>query len=45
MNYPAKPHTMTYRHGTGTDLIIGQAVQRGQPLKLKPWGLAIVEER
>jgi beta-galactosidase len=45
MNYSAQPRTMTYRHGAGTDLLSGQSVKRGQPLRLKPWGVAIVEER
>ena len=45
MNYSAKPQKLGYSHADGTELLSGRAVKRGQTLELKPWGVAIVEER
>jgi beta-galactosidase len=45
MNYSAKPATLRYSHASGTDLLTGRPVARGQSLELKPWGVAIVEDR
>jgi beta-galactosidase len=45
LNYSAKPQRMTYVHADGTELLSGRAVTRGQALELKPWDVAIVEER
>lgn len=45
LNYSAKPQKIDDGYGTGTELLSGQAVTRGRPFELKPWGVAIVEER
>nr|WP_315221649.1 Beta-galactosidase C-terminal domain [uncultured Duganella sp.] len=45
LNYPAKPQRVSYTYANGTELLSGRAVKRGQALELKPWGVAIVEER
>jgi beta-galactosidase len=45
LNYSAKPQRMAYGYANGTELLSGRPVKRGQTLELKPWGVAIVEER
>lgn len=45
LNYSAAPRRMTYDYADGTELLSGQPVKRGAALALKPWGVAIVEER
>ncbi|MEO5934116.1 MAG: beta-galactosidase, partial [Duganella sp.] len=45
LNYSAKPQRVSYTYANGTELLSGRAVKRGQALELKPWGVAIVEER
>ena len=45
LNYSARPQRMTYANADGTELLSGRPVRRGEALELKPWGVAIVEER
>jgi beta-galactosidase len=45
LNYSAAPGRMTYDYADGTELLSGRPVKRGAALALKPWGVAIVEER
>ena len=45
LNYSAKPQRVSHVDANGTELLSGRAVKRGQALELKPWGVAIVEER
>ena len=42
-NYSGQPQSVPYSHGMGSDLLTGDAVAQGQPLRLKPWDLAIIE--
>lgn len=44
-NYSGEPQNVHYAHGIGSDLLTGDAIAQGQSLTLKPWGLAIVQER
>jgi beta-galactosidase len=44
LNYSARPQRLNYGYASGTDLLSGRKVTRGQQLALKPWGVAIVEE-
>ena len=44
-NYSEQPQTVRYSHGMGSDLLSGDAVAQGQTLTLKPWDLAIIQER
>jgi beta-galactosidase len=45
MNYSSDPQTFTYPYGAGEDLLTQRAVARSEKLTLKPWDLAIVEEK
>nr|WP_315399748.1 beta-galactosidase [uncultured Duganella sp.] len=45
LNYSAKPQRLAYGYADGTELLSGRPLRRGQTLELKPWGVAIVEER
>jgi beta-galactosidase len=44
-NYSSDAQTVAYSHPSGTDLLSGASFGQGQNLALKPWGLAIVEEK
>jgi beta-galactosidase len=44
-NYSGQPQTVHYSHGRGSELLSGDAVAQGQTLTLKPWDLAIIQER
>jgi beta-galactosidase len=44
-NYSGESQTVHYSHGTGSDLLTGDAVAQGQNLTLKPWDLAIIQVR
>jgi beta-galactosidase len=44
LNYSAKPRRLAYGDASGTELLSGRKVVRGQQVELKPWGVAIVEE-
>jgi beta-galactosidase len=44
-NYSGQPQTVHYSHGTGSDLLSGDAIVQGQTLTLKAWDLAIIQER
>jgi beta-galactosidase len=43
-NYSPNTAAFTYPHGNGRDLLSGQAVSRGSPQQLPPWGVMIVLE-
>ena len=45
LNYSNDPQTFTYSYGAGEDLLTRTAVSASQKLTLKPWDLAIVEEK
>jgi beta-galactosidase len=45
LNYSSDSQTFTYSYGGGTDLLTREVVGQGQKLKLKPWDVAIVEEK
>jgi beta-galactosidase len=44
-NYSNDPQTFHYAYGPGSDLLTQTAVTSPQPVMLKPWDLAIVEEK
>jgi beta-galactosidase len=45
LNYSSEEQTLSYSYGAGTDLTTNSAVGAGQSLTLKPWDVAIVEEK
>ena len=45
LNYSGDSQKVTYPYGGGSDLLSGEAVARSQEILLKPWDLAIVEEK
>jgi len=45
MNYSSEPQSFTYAYGAGEDLLRHAAVAKSQKITLKPWDLAIVEEK
>ena len=45
LNYSSSPQTFPYAYGSGTDLLSAAPVAHSQSVTLKPWDLAIVEER
>lgn len=45
LNYSSEPHTFTYGHGAGVDLVTEKSVPNGASVALQPWDVAIVEER
>jgi beta-galactosidase len=45
LNYSSDPQTFTYGYGAGEELLTQASVARSQKLTLKPWDLAIVEEK
>ncbi len=44
-NYSSAPETITYPYGAGVDLLAQAPVAHGQTISLKPWDVAIIEER
>jgi beta-galactosidase len=45
LNYSSDAQTATYDYNSGEDLLTQSTVSRGQSMTLKPWDLAIVEEK
>ncbi len=45
LNYSSEPQTLVYAYRAGEDLLTQSAVASSQKLTLKPWDLAIVEEK
>jgi beta-galactosidase len=45
LNYSSAPQTFTYQYAAGSELLLQTAVAHGQSLTLKPWDLAIIEEK
>lgn len=45
LNYSGDSQKATYPYGGGSDLLSGEAVVRSQQIVLKPWDLAIIEEK
>ena len=45
LNYSSSPQTFAYAYGAGSDLLTQTAVAHSQQLSLKPWDVAIVEEK
>jgi beta-galactosidase len=45
LNYSSKPQTFAYPYHAGTDLLTQGHIAAEQSITLKPWDLAIVEER
>ena len=44
-NYSGEPQGIHYSHGAGAELLTGDAIAEGQTLTLKPWDLAIIQEK
>jgi beta-galactosidase len=45
LNYSSNPQTFQYPYGAGADLLTQTTVTSSQTLTLKPWDLAIIEEK
>ncbi|MBV9156970.1 MAG: beta-galactosidase [Acidobacteriaceae bacterium] len=45
LNYSSDPQSFTYAYRPGADLLTGNEVANSGQLRLKPWDLAIIEER
>jgi beta-galactosidase len=45
LNFSNRPHTVAYTYGNGKDLLSGNAVRRGETMRIGPWDTAIVAER
>jgi beta-galactosidase len=45
LNYSSGPQTVNYAYGGGTDLLTQTIVKKAQQITLKPWDLAIIEEK
>ena len=45
LNYSSDAQTFPYPYGAGTDLLSDTAVAHSQSVTLKPWDLAIIEEK
>jgi beta-galactosidase len=45
LNYSNGPQTMTYSYAPAMDLLTQTLVNKGQSITLKPWDLAILEEK
>jgi beta-galactosidase len=45
LNYSSLPQTVSYSYASGANLLSQSAVTHGQSLNLRPWDLAIVEEK
>jgi beta-galactosidase len=44
-NYSSDPQTFNYSYGPGSNLLTQTAVTASQPMALKPWDLAVIEEK
>jgi beta-galactosidase len=44
-NYSSEAQTFSYLYGAGVDLLSQTATNRGQTVPLKPWDVAIIEEK
>ena len=44
-NYSGDARSLAYSYAPGNDLLSGNAVGHSQPISLKPWDVAIVEEQ
>lgn len=44
-NYSGRDAAFTYPYGAGKDLLTGDAITHAQQVRLKPWDLAIIEEK
>jgi beta-galactosidase len=44
LNYSGVESNFRYSYGRGEDLLTGRAIANGDPVTLKPWAVAIVEE-
>jgi beta-galactosidase len=45
LNYSSDSQKFIYAYHSGTDLLTGAAIAKGQEITLKPWDLALVEEK
>jgi beta-galactosidase len=45
LNYSSNPQTLSYAYGAGADLLTQTSVAHSQQITLKPWDLAIIEEK
>jgi beta-galactosidase len=45
LNYSAVPQTFSYPYAPGTDLLTDKKVGKSERVTLKPWDVAIIEER
>ena len=45
LNYSGDPQKIAYPYGGGTELLSGEATGQSHEIVLKPWDLAIVEEK
>ncbi len=45
LNFSGEAQSFAYPYGDGSDLLTNTSLRKGQPLKLKPWDLAIVAEQ
>jgi beta-galactosidase len=45
LNYSGDSQKVTYPYGGGSDLLSGEAIAQSQAILLKPWDLAIIEEK
>ncbi|MDQ6418460.1 beta-galactosidase [Paenibacillus sp. LHD-117] len=43
LNYSDSEQTFSYPHGDGTELLSGTAVGSDQEIRLKPWGVSVME--
>jgi len=45
LNYSSSAQVFSYEYGAGSEILAQSAVAHGQSLSLKPWDLAIIEEK
>ena len=45
LNYSSEPQTFTYEYGAGSEILRQIAVSHGQSITLKPWDVAIIEQK
>ena len=45
LNYSSESQTLKYAYGAGSELLTQSSVSPSEPLTLKPWDLAIIEEK
>jgi beta-galactosidase len=43
-NYSPETKTLKYNYKTGNDLLSDKKIEKGQELKLEPWGFVVIEE-